>query len=57
MIIQKPCVVCTVPTRNIEENRLDSDGVPMMVYLCTTCVELMRNERMNEIWSFNDSGM
>jgi hypothetical protein len=56
MIPMSPCKVCNEPTRNVEDNRLDSDGVPMAVYLCEVCVNLMRNERMNEIWSFNDSG-
>ena len=53
MIEMSPCKVCNIPTRNIETDALEVGGVPMDVYLCLTCVELMRNERMNEIWSFN----
>ena len=53
MIIQRPCKVCNVPTRNIEENKLDVSAVPIDVYLCRSCVAMMQKERMNEIWSFN----
>ena len=53
MVIQKPCEVCALPTRNIEENKLNVSAVPIAVYLCSSCVELMQSERMNEIWSFN----
>ena len=53
MVIVQPCKVCNVPTRNIEENKLDVSAVPIFVYICSSCVELMQGERMNEIWSFN----
>ena len=55
MIVQKPCEVCLSPTRNIEENKLNVSAVPIAVYLCDSCVELMQSERMNEIWSFKEN--
>ena len=56
MIAMSPCKVCACPTRNVVENILPCDGivgVPMDVYLCGACIDLMRGERMNEYWSFN----
>jgi uncharacterized protein YlaI len=48
------CKVCNCDTRNIEQNRLVPEGVPIDVYLCESCVDLMKHDRMNEVWSFND---
>ena len=53
MVIVQPCKVCNLPTRNIEENKFNVSAVPIAVYLCSSCVEMMQRERMNEIWSFD----
>ena len=47
------CTVCNKETRNIELDIIYAGGVPIETPLCLDCVEIMRNERMNEIWSFN----
>ena len=49
------CTVCGVATRNIELDQIYPDGVPLETPLCLDCVLLMKKERMNEIWSFQDA--
>jgi hypothetical protein len=48
------CTVCNKETRNIELDTIYEGGVPIETPLCLDCVEIMRNERMNEIWSFQE---
>jgi hypothetical protein len=48
-----PCEVCREPTRNVVKNSLKPDGVPISLFLCLSCVELIKRERMNEKWIFD----